>query len=192
MDLCLAQDIEADAQLSRDPLALLVGMLLDQQFPMERAFASPYELARRLGVELLSAKSISVTDPQVLAELFATPPALHRFPGAMAGRVQALCELLVADYDGDPVRLWAEADSGTELLRRLQALPGFGRQKAQIFLALLGKQAGIRPKGWREAAGAYGDEGSRRSVADVTDQKSLLEVREHKKQVKAAARAAKT
>jgi uncharacterized HhH-GPD family protein len=188
----LSQQPEADALLSSDPLALLIGMLLDQQVPMERAFAAPRALADRLGVQALSAAAIAEHDPEQFAALFAAPPALHRFPGAMAERVQALCRALAEDYDGDPARLWGEAESGPELRRRLEGLPGFGKQKAAIFLALLGKQLGVRPPGWREAAGAYGEDGSLRSVADVTGPDSLAAVREYKKQAKAAAKAGKS
>ncbi len=186
--LQLAQSAQADALLSRDPLALLVGMLLDQQFPMERAFAGPYELSRRLAHEPTAAE-LADYDPDVLAEIFARPPVVHRYPRSMAGRVQALCGLLVDRYGGDAAALWRDVDSGAELLHRLQELPGFGRQKAQIFTALLGKQYGVTPPGWREAAGRYGEEGSRRSIADVTGPDSLDEVRADKKAAKAAAKA---
>jgi uncharacterized HhH-GPD family protein len=189
--LRLSQQPRADELLSSDPLALLIGMLLDQQFPMERAFASPRELANRLGVDELSAHAIADIDADALVSLFSTPPALHRFPGAMAARVQMLCAMLVDEYDGDPEQLW-DAPTGEELLRRLQGLPGFGAQKAKIFLALLGKQLGVRPPGWREAAGPYGEAGSMRSIADVTGPESLAAVREYKKQAKAAAKAAGT
>jgi uncharacterized HhH-GPD family protein len=189
MTLHIAQQADADALLDRDPLALLVGMLLDQQFPMERAFAGPYVLAQRLGVDHLNADDMAEHDPETFAKLFVGPPAIHRFPGAMAGRVQELARLLVADYDGHADAVWDDAKSGAELHTRLAGLPGFGAQKARIFVALLGKQRGVRPRGWREAAGAYGEEGSFRSVADVTSPQSLQKVREHKKEMKAAARA---
>lgn len=182
--LHLAQEPEADALLSRDPLALLVGMLLDQQFPMERAFAGPHLIATRLGRERLDARELADHDPETLAELFAGPPAVHRYPRSMAGRVQALCRYLVDNYDGDVSLLWTQAGSGKDLLARLRALPGFGAQKAQIFVALLGKQLEVRPDGWRDAAGSYGEEGSRRSVADVTDQDSLAAVRAFKQESK--------
>jgi uncharacterized HhH-GPD family protein len=175
--LRLAQDPEADALLARDPLALLIGMLLDQQFPMERAFASPWLLAQRLGVQRLDPAAIAAHDPDAFAKLMAGPPALHRYPAAMAGRVQAICGLVDAAYGGDAAALWRTAESGKELLRRIEALPGFGKQKARILVALLGKQFGVRPPGWREAAGPYGEEGSLRSVADVTDAASLAAVR---------------
>jgi uncharacterized HhH-GPD family protein len=189
MTLHIAQQPDADALLDRDPLALLVGMLLDQQFPMERAFAGPYVLAQRLGVDHLNAYDIAEYDPDAFAKLFVGPPAIHRFPGAMASRVQALGRLLVADYDGRAEAVWDDANSGAELHARLATLPGFGAQKARIFVALLGKQRGVRPRGWREAAGPYGEERSFRSVADVTSPQSLQKVRDQKKEMKAAARA---
>ncbi|HEY5051130.1 MAG TPA: HhH-GPD-type base excision DNA repair protein [Acidothermaceae bacterium] len=189
MTLHIAQQPDADALLDRDPLALLVGMLLDQQFPMERAFAGPYLLAQRLGVDHLDAYDMAEHDPVTFATLFVGPPAIHRFPGAMAGRVQALARLLVADYEGRAEAVWDDAKSGAELHARLATLPGFGAQKARIFVALLGKQRGVRPRGWREAAGPYGEDDSYRSVADVTSSESLQKVREHKKEMKAAARA---
>jgi uncharacterized HhH-GPD family protein len=188
--LRLAQDPDADALLARDPLALLVGMLLDQQFPMERAFAAPYLLAQRLGpgTETLSASAIAAYDPDAFAKLMAGPPALHRYPAAMAGRLQALCKLVADEWDGDAASLWRTAATGKELLARLRTLPGFGEQKARIFVALLGKQLGVRPPGWREAAGAYGGEGTHRSVADVTDPDSLALVRAFKQAAKVAAK----
>jgi uncharacterized HhH-GPD family protein len=185
----LSQQPEADALLSSDPLALLIGMLLDQQVPMERAFAAPRALADRLGVERLSAAQIADADADELVTVFTAPPALHRFPGAMAARVQFMCRALVDYYGGDPELLWQEAETGAELLRRLRNLPGFGAQKASIFLALLGKQYDVQPPGWREAAGAYGDEDALRSVADVTGPETLAAVREYKRQAKAAAKA---
>ncbi|MEE6262987.1 HhH-GPD-type base excision DNA repair protein [Plantactinospora sonchi] len=189
MTLSLPIAAEANELLRRDPLALLVGMVLDQQVSMEKAFAGPYELARRLGHEP-DAVELAGYDPEALTAIFAERPALHRFPKAMAARVQEVCRTLVDRYDGDPSRLWSEAENGADLLDRLTGLPGFGRQKAQIFLALLGKRFGVQPPGWREAAGTYGADGIFHSVADVTDEASLLRVREHKQQVKAAAKAA--
>lgn len=190
MALRLTQDPRADELLSRDPLALLLGMLLDQQIPMERAFAGPRTLAERLGE--LDAPGIAAMDPEQLTTACAGPPAIHRFPGSMAKRIQALCDYLAEHHDGDVARLWTDGDpDGREVLRRLKALPGFGDQKARIFLALLGKQWGVQPAGWREAAGAYGDESARRSIADVVDQDTLEEVRSFKKQEKAAKKAQK-
>ena len=190
-DLHLAQEPAADALLTRDPLALLVGMLLDQQFPMERAFAGPALIADRLGVERLDAAALAGYDPEAFATLCVGPPAVHRYPGSMATRIQAMATHLVETYGGETERLWTSASDGTEALRRLKALPGFGDQKARIFLALLGKQRGVDLAGWREAAGGYGEDGSRRSIADVTGPESLAQVREYKQSMKAAAKAAK-
>lgn len=184
--LQLSQDPDADALLSKDPLALLLGMLLDQQFPMEAAFAGPWKLKQRLGH--LDAERIATMDLEELTAAMRQPPVVHRFPGSMAGRVQAVCSVVAADYGNDASRIWKKAASGAELLDRLKALPGFGEQKAKIFTALLGKQLGVKAEGWRQAAGAYGEEGSTRSIADVRDQASLLAVRAFKKQAKAAAK----
>jgi uncharacterized HhH-GPD family protein len=178
---------EANDLLTRDPLALLIGMVLDQQIPLEKAFSSPYVLAQRLG-HAPTAGELAEFDPDDLVTIFATPPALHRFPKAMAARVQDVCRALVATYDGDAAGLWRDAADGQELVKRIAALPGFGRQKSQIFTALLGKQYGVQPPGWREAAGAYGEEGSFRSVADIVDAGSLDRVRAFKKEMKAAAK----
>ncbi|MEV4514099.1 HhH-GPD-type base excision DNA repair protein [Dactylosporangium sp. NPDC049525] len=188
MPFSLPIPVEANALLDRDPLALLIGMTLDQQIPLEKAFTSPWVLGQRLGHEP-TAQELAEFDPEALVEIFATPPALHRFPKAMAARVQEVCRVLVDRYDGDTAAMWTGAASGAELLLRVQALPGFGKQKAQIFVALLGKQYGVQPDGWREAAGGYGEVGSRRSVADIVDGDSLTQVREYKKQMKAAAKA---
>jgi uncharacterized HhH-GPD family protein len=186
--LYLSTEPDADALLADDPLALLIGMLLDQQVPMERAFVAPYRLAQRLSMTRLEPAVIASHDPERLAEIFATPPSLHRFPGAMAARTQKLCQVIVDEFGGDAAAIWRKASSGGDLVRRLGRLPGFGKQKAQIFAALLGKQFGVRPEGWREATGEYGDAGVHRSVADITDEASLQQVREHKKQMKAAAK----
>jgi uncharacterized HhH-GPD family protein len=186
--LRLAQDPDADALLDSDPFALLTGMLLDQQIPMERAFAGPATLARRLGVNRLDPDHVAGLDPDAFAAALSEPPAVHRFPGAMAGRVQSLARVIAEEYDGDAAQLWTTARTGSELVHRLSALPGFGEQKARIFTALLGKQLGVQPEGWREAAGAYGEDGSRRSVADVTGPESLAEVRAFKKALKAEAK----
>ncbi|MDW3846803.1 Fe-S cluster assembly protein HesB [Micromonospora sp. BRA006-A] len=190
MTLSLPIDPQANELLARSPLALLLGMVLDQQVPMEKAFSSPYVLAQRLGHEP-DAAELAGYDPEALVEIFARPPALHRFPKAMAARVQEVCRALVERYDGDPARLWSDVTDGRELLRRVGELPGFGRQKAQIFVALLGKRFGITPDGWREAAGDYGDADAHRSVADVTDPESLRRVREFKQRMKAESKAAK-
>ena len=186
-DLHLAQDRAADALLSKDPFALLVGMLLDQQIPMERAFAGPRLLAERLGTpDRLDPKAVAALDEAELVAAMTGPPAVHRFPGSMGARVHALARAVVDGYGGDTASLWTNASDGAELLHRLEELPGFGRQKAQIFLALLAKQLGVRPEGWREAAGGYGEDGSFRSVADVRDGASLARVRAYKQEQKKA------
>ncbi len=190
--LRITQDASADELLSRDPLALLLGMMLDQQFPMERAFAGPRLLADRMGVDTLSAADLADADPEQVTAWFQGPPAVHRYPGSMAARAQAVCRLLVERYDGRAEELWAGVPDGATLLRRVGQLPGFGAQKARIFVALLGKQYGVTPPGWREAAGDHGQEGSRRSVADVTGPESLAEVRAFKQEAKRAAKAAVT
>jgi uncharacterized HhH-GPD family protein len=187
-DLCLAQDPDADALLTNDPTALLMGMLLDQQFPLEWAFRAPWRLAQRMERASLDAAEIADYDPEAFVKLMAGPPALHRYPASMAVRVQALCRLVVDRYGGDAAALWRTAGTGKELLARLRALPGFGEQKARIFVALLGKQLGVRPEGWREVAGPYGEDGSRRSAADVTDAETLAEVRAFKQAAKRAAK----
>ena len=187
MSFSLPIPAEANALLNRDPLAVVIAMVLDQQITLEKAFTSPWVLVQRLGHEP-TARELAEFDPDALVGIFATPPALHRFPKAMAARVQEVCRVLVDRYDGDTAALWTGAGSGAELFRRVQALPGFGRQKAQILVALLGKQYSVRPDGWREAAGGYGEEGSFRSVADIVDGESLGRVREYKKQMKAAAK----
>jgi uncharacterized HhH-GPD family protein len=162
-------------------------MLLDQQIAMEVAFSGPKKIADRMGG--FDVVRIAECDPEEFIELCVTKPAIHRYGGSMAKRVQALARHVVEHYDGRTEGLWAEGDpGGKEVLKRLKALPGFGDQKARIFLALLGKQLGVHPAGWREAAGAYGDEGARRSIADVVDGKSLQEVRSFKKAAKAAAK----
>ncbi len=173
--------------LSRDPLALLVGMVLDQQVTMEKAFSSPAELARRLGGSL-DAASIAAMEPDELAAVFKERPALHRFPGSMAGRVQQVCRAVAEDYGGKADAVWKGARSGQELVDRLTSLPGFGEQKSKIFAALLGKQLGVRPEGWREATAPYGGDGTYLSVADITDGASLERVRSTKKAMKARAR----
>jgi uncharacterized HhH-GPD family protein len=187
--MMLARSAPADALLGRDPLALLIGLVLDQQVPMEKAFVGPYELSVRLGHDL-DAAELAGADPDEFAALFARPPALHRFPGSMAGRVQAMCRVLVDDYGGDATRIWSDASDGATLLRRVRALPGFGDAKARITVALLGKQFDVQPAGWREAAGDYGGKDVYRSVADITDDASLARVRAYKKERKAAAKAA--
>lgn len=190
MRLFLSADADADQLLTDNPLALVIGMVLDQQVPFERAFSAPAELQRRLG-RPLTAKAVATTDADVLAEAFSRTKALHRFPGAMAERVQRLCALVNEQWNGDAASIWTTAKSGDELVARLEELPGFGAQKARIFAALLGKQLGCRPRGWREASSPYGDAGTSVSIADITDAASLDRVRQHKKAMKAAHRASK-
>jgi uncharacterized HhH-GPD family protein len=184
--LRLAQDPDADALLASNPLALLMGMLLDQQFPLEWAFRGPWRLAQRMERTSLDAAEIADWEPEAFVKLMAGPPALHRYPAAMAERVQALCRVVVDRYGGDAAALWQTAGTGKELLARLRALPGFGEQKARIFIALLAKQLGVRPDGWQEVAGPYAEDGSRRSAADVTDPETLAEVRAFKQAAKRA------
>jgi uncharacterized HhH-GPD family protein len=179
---------EADALLARSPLAMLVGLLLDQQVPMEWAFTGPYTIAQRLGGDDLDAHEIAARDPEEFAALLARKPAVHRYPGSMAKRVQQLCRYLVDTYDGDAEAVWRDPADGTELLRRINALPGYGAQKARICVALLGKRCGVTPTGWREAAGAYGEEGAHRSIADVTGSDSLQQVRAAKQEAKRQAK----
>jgi len=188
MSLHLTGDEAADELLSTDPLALLLGMVLDQQIPMERAFKAPYDLQRRLG-GTLDAGAIATMQPDDLAAVFADKPALHRFPRSMAGRVQDVCAAVVDTYGGEASAIWTTASDGKELLAHVKALPGFGDQKARIFVALLGKQVGVRPPGWDRAAGAYGESGSFRSVADIDSPEALAKVRQFKQQAKAEARA---
>jgi uncharacterized HhH-GPD family protein len=188
--LCLAQEPEADQLLADDPLALLIGMVLDQQVTFETAFAGPKKIADRMGS--FSAVEIADYDPDKFAALCSEKPAIHRFPGSMAKRIQTLAQIIVDRYEGDAAGLWSAGDpDGKELLRRIKSLPGFGDVKAQIFLALLGKQYGVTPKGWRQAAGEFGKAGTHISVADIVDEGSLGAVRSYKKQLKAAAKAAK-
>lgn len=189
VQICLAQDTAADQLLSESPLALVIGMLLDQQVTFETAFAGPKKIADRMGS--LDAAEIAEYDPDKFAALCSERPAIHRFPGSMAKRIQTLAQIVVDRYDGDAAGLWTAGDpDGPELLRRLKGLPGFGEQKAQIFLALLGKQYGVTPKGWRAAAGDFGKAGSYVSVADIADARSMEKVRSYKKQMKAAKKAA--
>jgi len=189
LSIAVTGDYEADLLVSTDPLAALVAMLLDQQVPMEKAFRGPYDLKERLGGRL-DAAEIASMDGEALAALFRGPPALHRYPGSMAGRTQELCRALVEQYDGDAASVWTSAATGKELLANLKALPGFGEQKARIFTALLAKRLGVTPPGWEDAAGAYGQPGHF-SVADIDGPEALARVREHKKSMKAAAKAGK-
>jgi len=176
---------EADAVLDQYPFAVVVGMMLDQQYGMEHAFRGGWKVLGRFGT--LEPAAIAAADPEAFKELCSQPPAIHRFPGSMAARLQELAALVTTRYDGDVTRLWSEPTTGTELFKRIQELPGFGKQKTQIFVALLAKQAGVRPEGWEEVAGDYAADGFR-SVADVVDEVSLQKVREYKKSKKAAAR----
>ena len=183
----IAQDPAADRVLSDDPFALLVGMLLDQQYPMEHAFRGPAKILDRFGT--LDPADIAAAEPEAFADLCATPPAIHRYGRSMAGRVQALAQVVVDEYDGDASRIWSDVGSAPVLMKRLTALPGYGEQKAKIFVALLAKQLDVKPRGWTTAAGDYSKKGYR-SVADVVDADSLKKVREFKKMKKAEARAA--
>ncbi len=187
--LRLSGNPEADKLLSKDPLALLIGMVLDQQVPLEWAFAGPAELRRRLGHDL-DAREMATMDPEALAGLFSARPALHRYPGSMAGRVQEMCRLLVDRYGGKADGVWKGAETGKELLARVHELPGFGEQKAKIFVALLGKQLGVEPEGWRVVSAPFGDPDTHCSVADITDAPSLDRVRAFKQDMKAKAKAA--
>ena len=187
--LCLSQDAAADELLSKDPLALLIGMVLDQQIPLEWAFQGPKLLRDRLGGSL-DVREIAEMDTDQLVKVFSERPALHRFPGSNAKRVQDLCRLLVDEYGGKAADVWRTAKTGEDLYRRIKALPGFGEQKARIFLALLAKQLGVRPEGWEAQAKEYGEPGSFRSVADITSAESLAKVRAYKAEKKKAAKAA--
>jgi len=186
MAIAITGDAHADQVLQENPFALLLGMLLDQQFPMEHAFAGPAKLLDRFGS--LDPTTIAAAEPEQFASLCARPPAVHRFPGSMAGRIQAVAQIVVEKYDGDASRIWTGAGDGRELVKRVTDLPGFGQQKAQIFVALLAKQLAVRPEGWETAVGDYSQDGYR-SVADVVDADSLARVRAYKKEQKAATRA---
>jgi uncharacterized HhH-GPD family protein len=187
MAIQITGDAAADKVLTDDPFALLLGMLLDQQYPMEHAFRGPAKLLDRLGT--LDPAKIAAADPEEFAALCAVTPAVHRFPGSMATRIQAVAADVVDIYGGDASRIWSEATDGADLVKRMMALSGFGKQKAQIFTALVAKQLGVRPAGWEQAVGDYSLDGYR-SVADVVDPASLLKVREYKKERKAAAKSA--
>ena len=191
MGLHLSGDRAAYDLISRDAFALLIGMVLDQQIPLERAFAAPSALVERLG-GVLDVVAIASMEPERLVRAFSEKPALHRFPAAMAGRVQQLARLVLENWNGDARSIWTSPADGAELLNRIEQLPGFGRQKAKIFVALLGKQLGVRPSGWREAAGPFGGDGSLLSIADIDGPESLAAVRAHKAAMKRAAKAAPT
>jgi len=186
-NITLCFDVHGDALLSRDPFALITGMLLDQQMPMERAFLGPWRLAQRMdSTDALSIAKIASYEPIAFAELVSTPPAVHRFPAAMATRIQGVAQYIVAEYAGDTAALWRAVPSGEALYERIVALPGYGEQKSKILMALLGKQFGVQPRGWREACSPYGEPGSTRSVADVVDRESLVAVRRFKQEAKLA------
>jgi len=188
MTLHITGDAAADTLLSEDPFALLVGMLLDQQVPMETAFAGPAKIRDRIGT--LDPAAIAAFDADSFVEVFRRTPAVHRFPGSMAGRVQGLAEVVARDWNGDAALIWTSgAPDGAEVLRRLRTLPGFGEQKAKIFLAILGKRFALEAPGWQEASAPYGQDGSHASVADIVDAESLARVRETKRAAKAAAKA---
>jgi uncharacterized HhH-GPD family protein len=186
MAIHITGDPAADQVLDESAFALLAGMMLDQQYPMEHAFRGPAKVVDRFGS--IDPAAIASADPEEFAAMAATTPAIHRFPGSMAAKLQELARIVTEEYDGDAARIWTEAADGKDLLRRMKALPGFGTQKAQIFVALLAKQCGVRPDGWEEVVGDYSLDGYR-SVADVVDGDSLQKVRDYKKQKKAAARA---
>lgn len=189
LKLPLSGNADADRLLEKDALALLIGMVLDQQIPLEKAFHSPLVLKDRMGGSL-DVEAIAAADPDDLVSLFVGPPALHRFPASMAKRVQELCRHLLDEYGGRADRVWKTAADGTELLRRVKALPGFGDQKARIFVAMLGKRLGVAPQGWAEAAGEYGRPGTFLSVADIDGPDALKRVRAYKKEMKARAKVA--
>ncbi|MCW2605149.1 MAG: HhH-GPD family protein [Pseudonocardiales bacterium] len=186
----LASTDDANALLERDPFALLLGMMLDQQIPMEKAFTSPEVLRERLGGALTPA-ALAEADQDRIDEIFRRTPALHRFPAAMAVRAQELARIIRDAYDGDAASVWTTAETGAELVQRLEKLPGFGSQKARMFAALVAKQLGATPAGWREATHPYGEPGTFSSAADVVDAASLAKVKEYKRTAKAAAKATK-
>ena len=189
MTLHITGDADADRLLTEDPLALLIGMLLDQQVAMETAFTGPLKIKERVGS--VDAATLAGYDPEAFVDVFKKTPAVHRFPGSMAARVQSLCTAIEQEWEGDAAAIWTRDEpDGATVLKRLRSLPGFGEQKAKIFLALLGKQYGFTGAGWREAAGTYGEDGSYRSVADIVSAESLTRVREHKRAMKAAAKEA--
>lgn len=185
MPIRITGDPAADKILEESPFALLAGMMLDQQYPMEHAFRGPAKVVDRFGT--FDPAAIAAADPKEFAAMAATTPAIHRFPGSMSARLQELARLVEETYDGDASRIWSEAVDGRDLLKRVMALPGFGKQKAQIFVALLAKQLGVRVAGWQEVVGDYALDGHR-SVADVVDAESLQKVRDYKQQAKAAAK----
>lgn len=188
MAISITGDPAADAELDRNPFSLLSGMMLDQQVTMEKAFSGPRVLVERLAGPL-DPKVVASYDPDAFVEICSRPPAVHRFPKSMAARLQTLARVVVETYDGKAERIWTEAGTAQELHDRLKGLPGFGQAKATIFVALLGKQCGVRPDGWLEVTGSLGEEGSYRSVADVVDADSRARVRAYKQEQKRAAKA---
>lgn len=188
MAISITGDPAADAELDRNPFSLLSGMMLDQQVTMEKAFSGPRVLVERLAGPL-DPKVVAAYDPDAFVEIFSRPPAVHRFPKSMAARLQTLARLVVETYDGKAERIWTEAATAQDLHARLKSLPGFGQVKATIFVALLGKQCGVRPVGWLEVTGSLGEEGAFRSVADVVDADSRARVRAYKQEQKRAAKA---
>lgn len=174
----------ADEVLDEHPFALVMGMMLDQQYGMEHAFRGGYKVLSRFGT--LDPAAIAAADPDQFKALCSVPPAIHRFPGSMSARLQQLAALVADKYDGDVTRLWTQPTTGAALFARIQELPGFGEQKAKIFMALLAKQLGVKPRGWRKITGDYGLKGYR-SVADVVDAESLKKVRNFKRQQKSEA-----
>lgn len=187
--LALAQNVAADKLLATDPLALLIGMVLDQQVPLEWAFLGPYTLSQRLQGPL-DVTELAAMHEEIMVTVFCDRPALHRYPAAMARRVHELCNIIVSEYDANPEAIWTTAADGKELYQRVKALPGFGELKSKIFVALLAKQFGVTPEGWEDAAGPFGKKGTFLSVADIVDEASLAKVRAFKVQKKAAAKAA--
>jgi uncharacterized HhH-GPD family protein len=179
-------DADADALLNDNPLALLIGMLLDQQIAIEWAFASPHRLRQRLGRPLTASALAELTEDEVV-ELFAEKPALHRYPASMAKRAHKLCTHLVQHHDGDPTSVWSSAADARELRRSLLALPGFGKEKTRIFIALLAKRFGIAPPGWQDEAGPFAADGHH-SVADLDGPDAVVALRDHRAALKAAGR----
>ena len=177
-------DPDADRLLVTEPLALLLGMLLDQQVPMEWAFKGPATLKERLG-GTLDATVIASMDRDEFVSICAAKPAIHRFPGSMGKRIWDVCVMLVDEYDGDAEAIWRGVDDGRLVSARLRELPGYGEEKTKIFMAILGKRMGVTPAGWEKVAAPFSD-AQPRSVADVADEASLLRVREWKKAMKAA------
>ncbi len=178
MPIVWTDNAEANKLLDTDPLALLIGMVLDQQVKMEKAFSGPYELKKRLGG--LDAKKIARMDPDKLDAVFRERPALHRFPGNMARRVQAMTQAVVKDYGGDAGAVWREAKDGDDLAERISALPGFGEMKTKILISVLAKKFGVKPKGWEKHAANW------HTVADVDSPETMLQARAVKREMKAA------